>query len=75
MCLTIKKEVMKINKSILNKIIKNLKLGVKGNSDFACYVHQSGKYQTEINIAVQMVMFNRSFEQSVDMLKKEKELI
>jgi hypothetical protein len=53
-----------INKNILSKIIHNLKLGEKGNLDFAGYDHKtkSYKYQTEVNIAVQMVMFNRSYE-------------
>lgn len=62
---------MKVNKNILNKLIRNLKLGVNGNPDFACYVHQSGKYQTEINIGVQMVMFNRSYDEAVELLKQE----
>jgi hypothetical protein len=53
-----------INKNILSKIIHNLKLGENGNLDFAGYDRKtkSYKYQTEINIAVQMVMFNRSYE-------------
>ena len=62
---------MKVNKNILNKLIRNLKLGVNGNPDFACYVHQSGKYQTEIFIGCQMVMFNRSYDESVELLKQE----
>jgi hypothetical protein len=62
---------MEVNKTILKKIIKNLEKGVKGNPDFASYVHQSGKYQTEINIGVQMVMFNRSYEKAVQMLIRE----
>lgn len=66
---------MKINKKILQRIITNLKLGTKGNPDFTCYVHQSGKYQTEINIAVQMVMFNRSYDKAVELIQTEISLI
>jgi hypothetical protein len=64
---------MGINKNILSKIIHNLKLGQKGDLEFARYDRRtrSYKYQTEVNIAVQMVAFNRSFEKAVEMLQTE----
>jgi hypothetical protein len=64
---------MRINKNILSKIIHNLRLGENGNLDFAGYDRKtkSYKYQTEINIGVQMVMFNRSYEKAVEMLQTE----
>lgn len=66
---------MKVNKTALVHIINQMRLGDKHNPEYMKYIHQSGKYQTEINIAVQMVMFNRSYETAVSMLKKEKQLI
>lgn len=69
---------MKINKNILNKLIRHYRqsLKIKGdpNPDFSCYVHQSGKYQTEINISCQMVLHNRSFDEAVSIINKEKQL-
>ena len=69
---------MKINQKILNKLIRHtrrsLQIGQDPNPDFSTYVHQSGKYQTEINICCQMVMFNRTFEQAVEILNTEKSL-
>ena len=64
---------MRVNKNILSKIVHNLKLGENGNLDFAGYDRRtkSYKYQTEVNVAVQMVAFNRSYEKAVEMLQTE----
>lgn len=67
---------MEYNKSILDKIITNLRLGEKGNLDFAGYDHKTKtyKYQTEVNLAVSIVSFNRTLEEAIELHSKEVKL-
>jgi len=64
---------MKYNKSILDKIVHNLRLGEKGNLDFAGYDHKtkSYKYQTEINLAVGIVCCNYTLKEIKELCTKE----
>ena len=64
-------KLRKLDNQIIKKVITSMKQGVNHSPESIGYIMRNKKYSHEINVAVQMFCFNRTYQEAIDLIEEE----